>query len=450
MTFKKILSSVLILVSIISFNIPCAFASKKHITDEDTINSYVNIKWWNDFDDPILLEYIVKTLQNNHDIKISTLQVEEATENKNLKRAKEMPTVGVGAVPALYKLPALTNSDGLISVPIFASYEADIFGKNRDRTKAMDKLTDIAKQNERATFISISSAVGSIYYNIIKLDKLIDIQNKIITARKQIFDLMKLSNEQGLISTADTVNANKAYVRANAELSDLKKNRETLLNLFAVLIAESPENKTEFKRISFDDIKINKPIPDSISSEVIENRPDYLSAELMLKKTGLEIRAAKKDFLPSFNILGLISFNSTEFFKSMNWTNSLALLGGSALLPLFTGGSRIANLKLQKNKYNQAVEKYKKTYLTSIQEINDALCTLKLDNEKYLKTLESYKLEQSDFSYTELKFKEGIISKLDLLQKEENLLSTQKLVVSDRIDYFINQIGLYKAVAGQI
>ena len=170
----------------------------------------------------------------------------------------------------------------------------------------------------------------------------------------------------------------------------------------------------------------------------------------MLKKTGLEIRAAKKDFLPSFNILGLISFNSTEFFKSMNWTNSLALLGGSALLPLFTGGSRIANLKLQKNKYNQAVENYKKTYLTSIEEINNALCTLKLDNEKYLKTLESYNLEKSDFSYTQMKFKEGIISRLDLLQKEENMLTTQKLVVSDRIDYFINQIGLYKAVAGQI
>ena len=261
---------------------------------------------------------------------------------------------------------------------------------------------------------------------------------------------MKLSNEEGLISTADTVNANKAYIRANADIIELKKSRERLLNMLAVLIGESPENKNNYARIAYDDLIINKSVPDSVSSDVIENRPDYLSSEIMLEKTGIDIRAAKKDFLPSFNILGLISFSSTEFLSKMNWTNAVAVLGGGALLPLFTGGAKIANLKLQKNKYNQAVENYKKTYIVSVQEINDALCDLKLDNEKYLKTLENYNVEKSDFGYTQLKYKEGIISNLDLLQKKENLLVTEKQLTNDKIEYFINQISLYKASGAKI
>ncbi len=445
--FKKIISLLLLLTFLLFANPLCVYASKKPITDEQTAISYVNIDWWKGFNDDFLLDYIIKALQYNHDLKISTLKVEEAIENKNLKRAKELPSVGVGAVPALYKLPGATNSDGLISLPMYANYELDLFGKNRDRTKAMDKLTEISRQNERAAFISVVSAVGTTYYNIVKLDKLIEIQQQIIIDRKKIYELFEISNEQGLISTADTVSAQKAYIKANADMSDLKKNREKLLNMLAVLIGDSPENKNDFKRIAFDDLVINKEIPEFIPSDVIENRPDYISSELMLKKAGLEVRASKKDFLPSFNILGLISFNSTEFLKRMNWTNSIALLAGNAMLPLFTGGSRIANLKLQKNKYNQAIENYKKTYIVDLQEINDALCELKLDNDKYLKTLESYEAEKSDFGYTEMKFKEGIISNLDLLQKRESLLTTLKLVASDRTDYFINQIGVYKAAA---
>lgn len=448
MKINKIISLFLTVIFVFWIMPLNVYAEKRPITDADTIVSYINMQWWQDLDDAILLDYIVKAIQCNQDLKISTLKVEEAKENKNLRRAKEMPSIGVGAVPALYKLPGVTNSGGLISLPLYANYELDLFGKNRDKTKAMDKIYEISRLNEKSAYISVVSAVGSTYYNIVKLDKLISLQNEIISDRKKIYDLMKISNEQGLVSTADTVSANKAYIRSNTDMIELRKTREKMLNMLAVLTGENPNNTVDFKRIAFDDLIIKKTIPDCIKSDVIQNRPDYIAAEKMIEKLGLDVRAAKKEFLPSFNILGLIAFNSTEFLSKMNWTNSVALLGGSALLPLFTGGSRIANLKLNKNKYEQAVENYKKTNLTSIQEVNDALSDLKLDNEKYLKTLESLDAENSDYYYTELKYKEGIISNLDLLQKKEALLTTQKLEASDKISYFISQIGLYKATAG--
>ena len=443
---KKIIF-ILFLLLIIPQN---SYAQKKPVTDYNTKISYINMDWWKGFEDSCLNEYIFKAILYNKDLQISTLKVEESIENKNIKRASEMPSISAGAVPALYKLPGLTNSDDLISLPIFANYELDLFGKNRDRTKSMDKLIEISRQNERTNYISVSSAVGSTYYNIVKLDKIIELQKQIIKDRKAIYDLMKLSNEEGLVSTADTVNANKAYIKSNSDLTEYQKNRARLLNMLAVLIGESPENTDNFVRIAFEDLKLNKQIPDSISSDKIENRPDYLSSLKMLEKTGLDIRAAKKDFLPVFNIFGLLSFNSTEYLSRMNWTNSVSLLAGSALLPIFTGGRKIANLKLQKNKYNQAFENYKKTYLTSLQEVNDSLYDLKSDNDKFYKTLESYDVEKQDFYYTDLKYKEGIISNLDLLQKKENLYITEQRLTKEKIDLFIDHISLYKAVAGDL
>ena len=58
-------------------------------------------------------------------------------------------------------------------------------------------------------------------------------------------------------------------------------------------------------------------------------------------------------------------------------------------------------------------------------------------------------MEQKDFNFTKSKYNEGIISKLDLLQKEEVLLSVNKLIVTSKIDVISSEIGLYKALGGK-
>lgn len=261
---------------------------------------------------------------------------------------------------------------------------------------------------------------------------------------------MQIRNNQGLTSTADLTAAEKAYVLANADLADLQKAREIFLNSLAVLIGDSPENIGEFSRMSYDDLITTEDIPESIPSDVITNRPDYLAAEKIVEKAGLDVRIAKKEFLPNINIIGLFSFNSFSSGGGMGWENALMALAGSAMLDLFNGGAKIANLKLRKNYYEQSLENYFKTNLTAIQEVNDSLCSLKLDNDKYHKNLQSYKMQEKEYGFKEIKYSDGLISKLDLLQQKETLLTMNKMVVNSRIDYFINQISLYKATAGNL
>ena len=117
---------------------------------------------------------------------------------------------------------------------------------------------------------------------------------------------------------------------------------------------------------------------------------------------------------------------------------------------LFTGGRKVANLKLKKNQYEQILHNYYQTNLTAIQEVNDALVSLKQDDKKYKTNLDVYKLEQKDFGYSTNKYDEGMISYLDLLQKKENLLTLNKLVVSNKLDCNIDYIGLYKATGAQM
>ena len=84
-----------------------------------------------------------------------------------------------------------------------------------------------------------------------------------------------------------------------------------------------------------------------------------------------------------------------------------------------------------------------------MQEVNDTLVSINMDKEKLSKQKEIQILEVKDFELTKLKYAEGVIAKLDLNQKEENLLNVNKMVYSSEFDCMIDYISFYKAVGAK-
>ena len=285
---------------------------------------------------------------------------------------------------------------------------------------------------------------------LLKLDKMIELQEEIVQDRKVIYELMLARNKEGLTSTSDTVKANKSYIAGDIELTEYKKNRSQLLHQLAVLIGESPNNIDQLSRISYDELNYTGIIPTEISSDVIAARPDYIKAEKLVEKAGIDVKVAKKEFLPTLNINGIALLMSRELGSVWSTNNAIAALAGGLNLPLFTGGKRLANLRLKKSTYERILNNYYKTNLTSIQEVNDALVTIKLDEEKYQHIKKQADLEREDFGYSTDKFDAGIISKLDLTQVKENVLYTDKTLVNNKVNCLVNYIGLYKATGSQL
>lgn len=427
-----------------------SMVKKSKKVSDDYKYAYVNMDFWNSFNDENLSAYIDKAIKNNYDLKNATLAVEEYYQNTRIQFANELPQAGVGFSPSYTKMPGRSSADWMFVTPAIANYEVDIFLKNRDKTKSAKKLYEGSKYDERAAYIAIASSVGTAYLNIVRLDKLIDLQKEIVDLRQEIYDLMLARNREGLSSTADTVIANKSLVQGQTDLIDLQKQREFLLHQLAVLIGESADNVSEFNRAAYEDINFTGSIPSEISSDIIVQRPDYLKAEAMVEKAGIDVRVARKEFLPTINLTGLALFNAAEFGSAWSTKSMLAALAAGAMLPVFTGGRRIANLKLKKVQYDEILNQYLQTNLTAIQEVNDALVSVKKDTEKMEQTKKQAELEKTDFMYNRDRFNQGTISKLDLIQFKENLLTIDKLVAQQNIECMVDYISLYKAVGSKI
>ncbi len=427
---------------------------KKHKSEKvkPTKNKYdyINLAWWGQFNDEYLNDYIIRAVENNKDLKMATLTIDEYYQNVVMQRSKELPNLSAGFMPAYGKNPMTGSSQGSFGIPVIASYEVDLFGKNHNKTTGVRKLYEASILDEQAAYISIASAVGTVYVNIVKLDALIDLQEEIVTLRKEISEIMTISNHEGIVSTSDLVKANKAYIAGTSDLVELKKERTKLLNQLAVLVGDSPNNIEDYKRADYRTFVFSGNIPEEVSSEIIMNRPDYKKAEKMLEKAGIDVRVARKEMLPHINLGGLLFFNSKYFDSLFTTSNMLWGVGGGLIQPLFQGFSLTANLKAKKIAYEKSLRNYEKVNLTSMQEVNDSLVSVNMDREKLAKQKEIQSLEQKDFKLTEEKYVQGVIAKLDIDQQKENLLNVQRMVYNTEFGCMVDYINFYKAVATKV
>ncbi len=422
------------------------YLKTEKVKPSDNKYEYVNLAWWSNFNDEYLNEYIIRAVENNKDLKMATLAVQEYYQNVVMQRANEIPTLSAGFMPGYGKI--MGKTEGNFGLPIIASYEVDLFGKNHNKTTSIRKLYEGTILDEKAAYIAIASAVGCVYVNIVRLDAMVDLQEDIVQLRKEINEIMYVANAEGIVSTSDLVKSNKSYAAGVAGLIDLKKERTKLLHQLAVLVGDSPNNIEEYKRADYRTLAFRGNVPENIESDVILKRPDYLKAEKMLEKAGIDVRIARKEMLPKISLGGGVFFNNKNIESLFTTSNMIWGLGGQVMQPLFMGGKLRANLKAKKLAYERALENYKKVNLTSMQEVNDSLVSASMDREKLSRQKEIQALEQKDYKLAQDKYTEGVIAKLDLDQQKENLLVVNKMVYDTEFDCLVDCINFYKAVAG--
>lgn len=115
----------------------CAGKSIKNTTDYRT--EYLNLDWWQKYNDPVLTDYITTAYKNNQDLKIASLNVKQSEQVVKMAFAGQLPQVGFqGDVfrdlsSATVKMGAITVGDYSQSnffLPLTMSYEVDIWGEN--------------------------------------------------------------------------------------------------------------------------------------------------------------------------------------------------------------------------------------------------------------------------------------------------------------------------------
>jgi outer membrane protein TolC len=438
----------------ISFSTNQAIAKKQ---PKETINKYdyINMPFWKKFNDEILINHLNTMYENNYDLKIATYNTQESEKIVKLALANELPQIAFdGYVGRTLTSSDIKHGDVLIPdysqyrylLPLTLNYEVDLWGKNRLQTKAMKKQLDIVKEDERSLYITLCANLAINYFNLIKTDKLIEIQENLIKIQSQLCNLTLKRFEHGLATQNELLGEEKNLTYLKEEYNNLLEKRDVLLNQINVFLGD--RSFKEVERLSFSSIKPSIIIPESIDFSIAEQRPDVKKSLLKLEKAGYDVRIAKKDILPSFTISGTLGYNAYQLGHLFGTKTGLASVGVAPYLDIFDGGRKINIEKLMKTRYNKSFEEYNKNLLTSAQDINDALYSAKISAKNEKISNQRYLIQQKDTNLILQKEKIGTANIIDTLVKQEETLQISKETTSAKINEIISAINIYKATGG--
>ncbi len=425
---------------------------------EQDKRQYLNLSFWQKFNDEILINNIIKGYENNPDLKIADTKIKESEKIVKLSLAEELPHINfegmLGRTFASSDMLRGKNnfmiynySQTRFLLPLTASYEIDIWGKNRLRTKSFKESEKMLKEDERAVYIALSSAIAADYYNLIKTDKIIELQNELLNLNEKLLKLTISKEQNGLATKDDILEIQEKTAQITLTINDLEAKKEIFENQLSYLLGDKLFSKIE--RNDFKNVSLIDNVPSELNSSIIINRPDVKSSAYNILRADYEAKSAKRDILPSFTIMGTLGFNGYSHGTHLFSPNSgLADLWIVPNFDIFDGGRKYNLMKLKKLEYERAKQEYEKSVLASIQEVNDALVMTKKEKKNYKIAADVFDIQSQKLRLKSINKNLGLANELDyILYQQAQILAQQKLV-DDKINYVISTINLYKSVGG--
>jgi multidrug efflux system outer membrane protein len=415
------------------------------------------LPWQDFFTDPRLAGLIQTALANNRDLRVSVLNIEQARAQFQIERSALFPAVGhtgSGSRSSPNQLQAIDSSAGSVSSQYsvalgITAWEIDFFGRIRslkDQALAQYLATE---ETRKAAQISLVAAVATGWLTLIADDELLELTRQTLSTREESVRLTKLRFDNGVSSELDFQAANSLAETARASYAQLLRTRQQDENALALLLgAPVPAEATAGGAKGLDGIKPMPDVPAGLPSDLLAERPDIRSAEQQLIAANANIGAARAAFFPRVSLTTSIGTASSEFSGLFDSGSKAWTFAPQITLPIFNAGRNIAGLDSAKAGREIAVAQYEKSIQTAFREVADALAGRATLGEQVRAQRAQADAEAVRFRLSDMRYRNGIASALDLLDAQRSLYTAQQSAVTTRLLQLQNQVTLYKTLGG--
>lgn len=409
------------------------------------------IAWRDYFTDSRLQQLIDLALANNRDLRIAALNLEQARAQFQVQRSALLPNLG--GVASINRGNSQVNGELSSTYTVglaMSAWEIDFFGRIQSLKEAALAQYLATDEGRKAYELTLVSSVAQGWLALIADEELLDISRRTLLTREESIKLAKLRFDAGFSSELDYRQAESLTEAARATLAQQQRQRALDENGLALLLGEQIPAEM-LASIQGSKLANTAPMPDipaGMPSDLLNRRPDIRAAEQQLIAANANIGAARAAFFPSISLTaqyGSVSNDLSNLFKSGTWGFNI---GPSLNLPIFTGGRLTANLESARAQREIAVAQYEKAIQTSFKEVSDALASRTTLAEQARAQAAQAEAERKRFYLSDLRYRNGVASYLDLLDAQRSLFALEQADVQVRLSQLMNQINLYKALGG--
>lgn len=407
----------------------------------------VPASWWVAFDDPQLNTLVDSALRMNLSLRSVWFQLEQA-------RA----LVGIAGSPRWPQLSAQIQSGVSVPEPDFvggentqlsvrANYEVDLWGRIRYSLHAEQYRFEASLYDFRTAGISLSGEIALTYFRLKATALQLRLTEEQVTTNNQVLALIRARFASGQIRGVDILRQEQLIENTREQKIELEIQQNLLGNQLAVLLGTQPGDGFRDAINVSDSLPSLPPMPDTgIPLELINRRPDVLSAYYQLQASDRELAAAISNKYPRLNFSLTTAVRSNTFEGLLE--SQAGSLAGSLLAPLFYGRRLKQEVNRAEAARHELANAYAQTVLIAFQEVENSL----IQEVKLIEQIRAIErqltLATKTLGQLRTEYLHGSIAYIDVLSTLTQQQQLRRELVDARLALIETRIALYRALAG--
>lgn len=413
--------------------------------------SVANLPWWEVYEDPALQELIRIALSENQDLGIAIWRIEEARARLGVTRADQFPSFNYQA-SATRADPSDELRVGPIdpvnnfTVGLGVAWEVDLWGKLRRLTEASRAELLAEEENRRAITISLVAEVAREYLLLRDLDAQLAISQRTLAGRRDSTRLIRERFHGGIVPELDVRQAEIEEADAAAAVASFERQIALTENSLSFLLGRNPQAIPRGREIPAQAFVLD--VPAGLPSELLERRPDVLTAAALLHAQTARIGVAEALRWPSLGLTAAGGLESSDLSDLLTSNAAFWNIGANLFGPLFEFGKNKQRVEVEKARTAQLLLNYEKVAHNAFREVADALAAIRTLRREYEVRRGQVESAQVAVKLSRARYDGGVTSYLEVLDAERSLFQAELQATDTLRLQYAAVVDLYLALGG--
>src|ERR1700691_2122436 len=188
--------------------------------------------------------------------------------------------------------------------------------------------------------------------------------------------------------------------------------------------------------------------PSGVPSTLLQRRPDIAGAQRRMIAANANIGVARAAYFPTLTLGAQGGFQSNAFSNWLSAPSSFWAVGPNALLSVFDGGLRRAQVAQARAEFDASAAYYGGTVVTAFQQVEDSLATLNHYHAAAAEERAAVDAAQRTLNFAMALYKQGATDYLTVVTSQTALLQTQLQALSLDTTRLSASVNLILALGG--
>jgi len=405
----------------------------------------VDHSWWRRFGDPTLDALVDEALLNNKTLKIAKARVEEARAGRAGAVAALFPAVNGTAAASRGNQGYATGNQavGIAGASLEASWQLDLFGRNRARAAEAGAIWESVEASQRAVRVGLLVEVARNYFDMRNSERQLALTRQNLETQQKTLELVRAQLRGALASDFDVQRASAQVSSTEALIPSLEAAYDGARNRLNVLLGYAPGTRDRLLASAEALRPLDHGILIAAPARVLAARPDVRVAERRFAASISEEKAARAELFPDISLTALFGVQASTPFSATPWG-----IGANLVQPVLNFGAIRSRIASADARQQQAFLGYQQTVLEALADMENALSNYLHETRRNASLRNGVEQNRRAAELAVEQYRNGYTGLLDVLIAVRNRLEAEASLAASDIGLRNDLVNIFAAAGG--